>query len=178
MLILIRFASRISKHFSQSERLYISAPMGKGAVSKRKAVGASHLRHPTVSASAATKQSMSQFRDVKADPSTGFRKKQKSIILAGLRALGAPAVSFPEHFSNLSFSFPHQKNDYRNTARTRLKPLAAFTQVIACLVTLLFAHQELPFSKSSALSHVECFCGDQSVTIGELEVPETHEGSI
>lgn len=82
--------------------------MGKGAVSKRKAVGASHVRHSPVSTSAATKQSMSQFRDVKANPPTGFRKKQKSMILAGLRALGAPAVAFPEHLSNLSFSFPHQ----------------------------------------------------------------------
>lgn len=42
-------------------------------------------------------------------------------------------------------------------------------QVIGCLVSLLFAQPHFPFSAGTALDHLECFCGDQSVTIGELE---------
>ena len=33
----------------------------------------------------------------------------------------------------------------------------------------MFARKEFVFSQQTALEHVECFAGKQSVTIGELE---------
>jgi hypothetical protein len=41
--------------------------------------------------------------------------------------------------------------------------------VIAFIVALIFAQKDLPFSSGGALDHLECFCGEQSVTLGELE---------
>lgn len=69
--------------------------MGKPGCSKKKADegGVTNMKRSNVSKREAVRQSLSQVSHIKDEKSGGYRHKHKSTILAGLRALGAPAVS-------------------------------------------------------------------------------------
>lgn len=138
--------------------------------------------------------------DIDMEECCSAREKQKRTILAGLRALKAPAVAWSvlkQFWCILVELVDHSLKQYtggnscldvetleegrvpefealsHKTSFWKAVVLNTFQfKVIGLLVTLLFAQKSLPFDP---VEHVECFAGARSVTFGELEDSVPHQ---